>query len=127
VSHFNAGISLVALSLWLVACADPCGNRVLSEVPAPKGNMSAIVFERSCGATTGFSTHVSIVKDFGEHLKSAGNVFAADSDHGAVKEMIVTVRWVALDQVVIRYPAHARVFKREAQTNGVSVAYETAP
>ena len=91
------------------------------------GNRAAIVFERSCGATTGFSTHVSVVNEFGQLGKSAGNVFVADSDHGAVKEMIVTVRWIAPDQLVIRYPAHARVFKREAQANGTSVAYETAP
>lgn len=126
-SHFNTGFSIVALSIWLVACIDPCENRVLSEVPAPKGNRAAIVFERSCGATTGFSTHVSVVSEFGRVGKSAGNVFAADSDHGAVKDMTVTVRWVAPDRVVIRYPAQARVFKKDAQADGVSVAYETAP
>ena len=111
----------------MVACADPCENRVLSEVPAPTGNSSAIVFERSCGATTDFSTHVSVVKEFGQLRKSTGNVFVADNGHGAVKDMNVTVRWVAPDQVVIRYPAQARVFKKEAQANGVSVAYETTP
>ena len=111
-SRYNAGISIVALSICLVACADPCENRVLSEVPGPKGNRTAIVFERSCGATTGFSTHVSVVNEFGELGRSAGNVFAADSDHGAVKDMTVTVRWAAADQVVIRYPAQSRVFKK---------------
>ena len=91
------------------------------------GNRAVIVFERSCGATTGFSTHVSVVNQFGQLGKSAGNVFAADSDHGAVKDMTVTVRWVAPNQVVIRYPAQARVFKKEAQANGVGVVYEIAP
>ena len=85
------------------------------------------MFERSCGATTGFSTHVSVVNEFGQPPKSAGNVFVANSDHGAVKDMTVTVRWVAPDQVVIRYPAQARVFKKETQANGVSVIYETVP
>jgi hypothetical protein len=127
VLHFNAGISIIAFSICLVACADPCENRVLSEVPGPKGNREAIVFERSCGATTGFSTHVSVVNEFGQLRRSAGNVFAADSNHGAVKNFTVTVRWVAADQVVIRYPAQARVFKKEAQADGVSVGYETAP
>ena len=111
----------------MVACADPCENRVLSEVPGPKGNRAAIVFERSCGATTGFSTHVSVVNEFGQLRKSPGNVFAADSDHGAVKDMTITVRWVAPEKVVIRYPAQVRVFKKAAQAEGVSVAYDTAP
>ena len=84
------------------------------------------MFERSCGATTGFSTHISVVNEFGQLRKSAGSVFAADSDHDAVKDMTVTVRWVSADQVVIRYPAQARVFKKESQAAGISVVYETA-
>jgi hypothetical protein len=127
VSHFTAGISLVALSVWLVACADPCENRVLSEWTAPSGNTRAIVFERSCGATTDFSTHVSVVHALGPSPKAGGNVFAADSDHAAAKDMTVSVRWVTQDQLIIRYPSRARVFKKEAQVNGVAVAYETMP
>jgi len=127
VSRFNAGISVIAFSIWLVACADLCENRVLSEIPCPTGDRAAIVFERSCGATTGFSTHVSIVNEFGKLAKSAGNAFVADSDHGKVKEMVVTVRWVTRDKLVIRYPAQSRVFKQEAEANGVSVIYEAVP
>jgi hypothetical protein len=127
VSLFNAGISLAGFSILLVACADPCENRVLSEFPGRMGNRAAIVFERSCGATTGFSTHVSVANEFGQLGKSPGNVFVADSDHGAVKKMIVTVRWVAPDRIVVRYPAQARVFKKQAEVNGVNVAYETSP
>jgi hypothetical protein len=85
------------------------------------------VFERSCGATTGFSTHVSVVNGVGPLPKSVGNVFTADSDHGAVKDMTVSVRWVSQDQLVIRYPARARVFRKETQANGVAVAYDTVP
>jgi hypothetical protein len=127
VSHFKAGISLVALSVWLVACADLCENRVLSELTAPSGNTRAVVFERSCGATTGFSTHVSVLTASNALPKSAGNIFVADSDHGAANDMTVTVRWAARDQLVIRYPARARVFTKETQANGVAVTYETAP
>ena len=118
---------VVAFSVSLVACADPCENRLISEEPAPGGNRGALVFERSCGATTGFSTHVSVRHALGPLPKSGGNVFAADSDHGAAKDMTVSVRWVTQDQLIIRYPSRARVFKKEAQVNGVAVAYETMP
>jgi hypothetical protein len=127
VSHWNGVIPVVTAAVWFATCADPCANRVLSEIPAPNGSKTAFVFERSCGATTGFSTHVSVVNEFGQLGKSAGNVFTADNDHGAVKEMTVTVRWVASDRFVIRYPKQARVFKKEAQADGVGVAYETVP
>jgi len=85
------------------------------------------VFERSCGATTGFGTHVSILNGSDALPESAGNIFNADSDHGAAKDMTVTVRWAAPDQLVVRYPARARVFRKETQANGVAVTYETAP
>jgi hypothetical protein len=127
VSPIRAGKWLVALSLWLSACGGICENTIISELSSPGTGKKSVVFERSCGATTGFSTHVSVLNT-GEALpQSAGNAFDADSDHGAVKEMNVTVRWAAPDQLVIRYPARARVFKNESRANGVAVAYEAEP
>ena len=126
-SHLRAGISLVALSVWLVARADPCENRVLSELAAPSRNARAVVFERSCGATTGFSAQVSILNASDALPESPGNIFDADSDKGAAKDMTVTVQWAAPHQLVVRYPARARVFRKETQANGVAVTYEIAP
>ncbi len=37
-----------------------CGNVVKAEVVSPSGRYRATVFERNCGATTGYSTHVSL-------------------------------------------------------------------
>ena len=104
-----------------------CDNTVLSDVNAPSGSTQAVVFERSCGATAGFSTHVSVLNGGHTLPKEPGNVFGADSDHGAAKDMTVTVRWAAPDQLAIRYPARARVFRKETQANGIGVTYETAP
>jgi hypothetical protein len=121
-------IPALALSVILLSCLDPCENRILADSPSPGANKRAVIFERSCGATTGFSWQVTVL-DPKEDLPSSsgGNVFIADSDHGAVKEMNVTMRWVSRGQLVILYPARARVFKKEAEAKGVSVAYETAP
>jgi hypothetical protein len=74
-----------------------------------------------------FSTHVSVLDASDVLPKSAGTIFDADSDHGAARDMAVTVRCAARDQLVIQYPAHARVFREEVQANGVVVAYETVP
>ncbi len=121
-------IPAVALSVVLFSCLDPCENTILAESLSPGANKRAVIFDRSCGATTGFSWQVSVL-DAKEKLprSSAGNVFIADSDHGAVKEMAVTARWVSRDQLVIRYPARARVFKKEGQAGAVAVVYETVP
>lgn len=121
-------IPAVALTLTLLSCVDPCENTILTESSSPGTNKRAVIFDRSCGATSGFSSQVSVLSA-NEPLphSSGGNLFVADDDHGAVKEMAVTVRWVSRDHLVVGYPARARVFKKEAQARGVAVAYETMP
>jgi hypothetical protein len=38
-----------------------CGNEVLSQARSPDGLYEAVVFQRDCGAATGFSTQVSVI------------------------------------------------------------------
>jgi hypothetical protein len=119
-------IPLVAFSVWLIACADPCENRVLSALNSPSANKRAVFFELSCRATTGFSTQVSVLNAGDVLPKSAGNVFNADSDHGAVRDMTV----MALGSTgSARHSASrtAGVFGKEALANGIAVAYEAVP
>jgi hypothetical protein len=56
-------ISGVGALGWLVISAleDLCGNDPISETPSPNGQMKVVVFQRDCGATTGFSTQVSVL------------------------------------------------------------------
>jgi hypothetical protein len=51
-------------------------------------------------------------------------VFAADGDHGAIKDVSVTVRWLSPKELVIRYPALARVYHNETGAKGVVIAYD---
>src|SRR5262249_10486833 len=59
-----------------------CANQLLAEIPSPDGALKALVFERDCGATTGFSTQISIVGGNGSLPSRAANLFVADTDHG---------------------------------------------
>jgi hypothetical protein len=46
----------------LAGCGDAgCGNAVLQDLPSPEGRRHAVVFTRDCGATTAFSTQVSVL------------------------------------------------------------------
>jgi hypothetical protein len=59
-----------------------CNNTVLSETNSPGAELKAVVFTRSCGATTGVSTHVSILPETANlRPKDGGNLFIADTDH----------------------------------------------
>lgn len=61
---------------------DLCGNTLLAETPSPEGNLRAVVFERNCGATTSFSTQVSVIESGSTLPNEGGNVFIATTGHG---------------------------------------------
>ena len=67
--------------LSTIGCDDLCGNKVLTDVASPDVHNHAVVFERDCGATTGFSTQVSILPA-GRAISDGGNVLIVDDDHG---------------------------------------------
>lgn len=108
---------------------DLCGNRVLGEASSLDQRHKAVVFQRDCGATTGFSTQVSVIGAQDALTNESGNVFTADSNHGAVPLSaaggpVVQVRWVSRNALVITHHAGARVFKQKDSVLGVAVAYE---
>lgn len=80
------GVTVLAAATSLAACDSACANRVLRELPSPDGSRRAVIFDRDCGATTGFSTQVSVV-GADDVPAGTGNVFIADSNHGAAPEM----------------------------------------
>ncbi|NUO64271.1 MAG: hypothetical protein HOQ11_17710 [Gemmatimonadaceae bacterium] len=118
---------LIALgaSPMLGACADGCADRMLTESPSPDGSREAVIFERACGATTGFSTQVSVV-DAGRHPTGRGNVFIADTDHGLAPAgpgggPEVRVRWLGPHTLEVRYHPRARVFQTESRPRGLEL------
>lgn len=86
------------------------------------------MFQRDCGATTGFSTQVSILET-GEALTGGGNTFRADDDHGAAKVAPwggswAEMKWLASDRLLIRYAANSRLFDKDESVSGVTVSYQ---
>src|SRR5713226_3366552 len=105
-----AALLFVGCSRLLEHAFDPCGNQVGQVIPSPDGKLKAVVFERDCGATTGFSTQVSILPAGDKLLNDRGNLFVAD-DHGTAPS--VGLAWTAKRQLLLRYDHRARVFKTE--------------
>ena len=96
----------------------------MTEVRSPDSRKRAVVFERDCGATTDFSTQVSILNGNELLSREAGNIFIADSNHGTVQKMLVTVRWDSTSRLVVSYPTRARVFLQRDRGGDVAVSYE---
>jgi hypothetical protein len=103
---------------------DACGNTVLEQVVAPDGAHRIVVFQRACGATTGFSTQASLLDPSDQLPESSGNVFIADTDHGAAPSgpgggPELRVRWLSAQRVEITHHRSARVFKSRKLMDGV--------
>src|ERR1700754_1351805 len=109
-SPIDSRFILLALAATLSACSDgsdSCGNDVIARSRSPSGRLDAVMFNRDCGATTGFSTQVSIVGP-GGNPTGGGNAFRADDDHGAAVAghwggSWAEIKWLAPDHLLIRY------------------------
>ena len=44
-----------------------CGNEIIEEIKSPDNKYKLVIFQRDCGATTGFSTQISILKSDAIH------------------------------------------------------------
>jgi hypothetical protein len=67
---------------------DMCGNTVIREVLSPDHRIKAVVFQRDCGATTGFSTQVSLLSAQATLPNYSGNIFLTDDASD------ISVRWL---------------------------------
>ena len=119
--------SCLAVATLLSACSGGCANTVLSNSVSPDGRSGAVIFQRDCGATTGYSTQISVVRP-GSRPTGAGNAYVADGNHGAAVANHggpwVETRWIDAGHLLVRYDANSRIFKQESQAAGVQITYE---
>jgi hypothetical protein len=115
--------------LLLAGCAPSCANRIVSRLDAPDGAQSAVLFQRDCGATTGFSTQISVLPAGGQP-EDSGNVLRADGGHdaavraGAWGGPWAEMHWLSPRHLLVRYATGARLFGRQAQVTGITISYE---
>jgi hypothetical protein len=119
--------TLVPVTILLASCDPGCGNEVLQDVPSPDGRRHAVTFERDCGATTDFSTQVSVLTK-ARSIAGGGNVFVVDSDHGKAAAgpgggPNVTVRWVDARTLEIRYDSRSRIFTQQVRHDDTDIKY----
>lgn len=114
-----------------------CANELVQRVPSPDKKLEAVVFQRNCGATTDFTTQVSVLPAGQPVPGGAGNVWIADSDKGRARTgpgggPDVDVVWQDNNHLQLRHDARARVFQTKRavgvptgifQSRQVSVEY----
>lgn len=82
---------LGGLTAWLFAAtSQPCSNAIVQEAVSPDGRFKAVVFVRSCTATPGFSSNISVLVKDGILADGEGNLFAA---YGHPQQLGIQLQW----------------------------------
>jgi hypothetical protein len=109
-----------------------CGNEVVAESPSPDGQYKAVVFVRDCGATTTWSTHVSVIRWWSwVGRNDVGNALVMDEGDGAPEGPghgpEARARWTSERALVVSRPPQAEVFSSASQIDGVTIRFEYFP
>ena len=113
-------LAFIGCAKWLDVAFDMCGNDILRSVPSPDGKLTVVVFQRDCGATTGFSTQGSVLRS-GEKLPNeSGMLFIMDDNDGAAPTgpgggPEAQVKWEGNRQVLIQHHPRAQVYSAQKQ------------
>lgn len=113
--------------------AGMCAQTIIEQVPSPSGKLKAIVYQIDCGATTGFNSHVSIVRSndvVSSEAELPKSFFAIDSNHGQAPEGTdhspeVRLTWWSDEHLEIQHHDQARVIRAETSADAVRIGYST--
>ena len=97
-----------------------CKNTIYQELASPNISRRAVVFERNCGATTGFSTQLSVLSANEELMNDSGNTYIVDGQPDFAN---LKLRWLAEDHLLVGN-AVKTAHTVKTQVNSVTVTYE---
>jgi hypothetical protein len=104
---------------------DLCGNEIFQQSRSPDGQHKVVVFLRSCGATTGFSTQVSILpRDEELSDNDSGNTLICSDDFGRQE---IKVEWEGDKRLKLFYSGQACNLSKDAGQTGINVVTVASP
>lgn len=104
-----------AATFWLLG--PRCANRVVERVRSPDGRYDLVIFARNCGATTAYSTQVSVLPAAMQLPDRAGNAFRLAAD------VPVRAEWESGAQAIVHYPLGLRVAQQSPTVGDVRIRY----
>mgnify|MGYP000387961345 CR=1 FL=1 len=116
-------IPLVIAGIHIYSTSDMCGNEVYSQALSPHEKYKAVVFQRDCGATTGFSTQISIVGSSDELKNESGNIYIID---GHPKDVSPILTWPSSTELKIEKNLSGAEYKAESDwgfLNKITITY----
>jgi hypothetical protein len=94
---------------------DLCGNDIKQRIPSPNGENIAYIFDRSCGATTGFSPQLSILYKGDELENESGNTFRSEKD--------LSIEWLDEKNLKVIYDISSETYEMKKKVNGITIEY----
>jgi hypothetical protein len=94
---------------------DLCGNDIKQRIPSPNGENIAYIFDRSCGATTGFSPQLSILYKGDELENESGNTFRSEKDF--------SIEWLDEKNLKVIYDISSETYEMKKKVNGITIEY----
>lgn len=114
-------VASLGLIFWFVG--DICGNHLHKEYSSPEKSYKAVIFQRDCGATTGFSTQISIISAEQELGNAKGNIYIID---GHPDDVAPTIKWLSESTLLISRPLNGTEYKSKTSWgwfNKIKVEY----
>ncbi|MBT2649169.1 hypothetical protein J7E52_21100 [Bacillus sp. ISL-34] len=94
---------------------DMCGNDIKQKTPSPSGENVAYIFERSCGATTGYSPQLSILNTDDDFQNESGNTFRSDNNF--------SIEWLNEKNLKVIYDKSSETSEMDKKVNGIKIEY----
>jgi hypothetical protein len=94
---------------------DMCGNDTIQKIPSPSGDKVAYSFQRSCGASTGDTSQLSILEKDEPFLNEAGNTFVTDKEF--------SFKWLNNDTLQVIYDIKSETYEMDQRVNGIRIEY----
>lgn len=119
-------LPIVVVCWFFISLFTPrCSNTIITSALSPDGVWKSFVFERNCGATTGFSTQVLIRPNDGLFVYDEKNVVYITKGLNPIR-----LWWISSTQLVIESQLpiqESQVFRRESTWNGIFIRYKESP
>jgi hypothetical protein len=99
-----------------------CGNYPFAEATSPGGQLTAHLFQRDCGAASGFSTQIAILASSESLPNRAGNIFIAD---GHPEDNNASISWQDAHTLVVVIKSEATRHLARTKYRGVNINYKS--
>ena len=110
---FIIGIGVVLYDFSLNMCA----NTIVSTHASPNNEFKVVIFERNCGATSGFSTQISLLKENESLGNESGNLYISEGYPKGYNAIWLTENSISILGIT------GKNYKREIKYNDVTINY----